>query len=256
MTAKDVVNLLALRHSEDVFVPECKNGPSQGMSHLRLDAWAMKRSWANPLTFGYEIKLTRADFLQDDKWHQYLDYCAEFYFVTPAKLIQVEELPADVGLLWIATTGTRLYTKRKAARRDITIPEDLWRYVLMCRAKIASDAKAGDDTEKWRDWLASKRQKKDLGWEVGGRIGKLVAELQHERDEAVREAEKDLEIRARLTELGFDPSKPVSTWQVHGKLDELARVVPTSFARTVERVRDGLKTIVDELSRQEPEGGD
>lgn len=64
ITAKAILELLRAKHAEDVFVPECKTGPSQGHDHSRFDAWVMKKSWANAATIGYEIKVSRSDFLR------------------------------------------------------------------------------------------------------------------------------------------------------------------------------------------------
>lgn len=44
MNASDVVSLIAARHTNDVFVPECKDGPTWGGGAMRLDAWAMRKS--------------------------------------------------------------------------------------------------------------------------------------------------------------------------------------------------------------------
>src|SRR5262245_37558363 len=93
-TAADLRLMLSQRHLGDVFVPECKTG-STGEGLLKLDAWAMKKSWADPLTWGYEIKVSRSDFTGDQKWHNYLRYCSEFYFVAPLGLIDVDELPPE-----------------------------------------------------------------------------------------------------------------------------------------------------------------
>jgi hypothetical protein len=73
--SNDILKLLSEKHSEDVFVPECKNGSTWLSTHLRLDAWVMNRSWTKLKFTGYEIKVSRQDFLRDDthdiKWHNY-----------------------------------------------------------------------------------------------------------------------------------------------------------------------------------------
>ena len=46
--AAKIRQLLADKHSKDVFVPECKGGSTWFSDHDRLDAWAMARSWKNP----------------------------------------------------------------------------------------------------------------------------------------------------------------------------------------------------------------
>lgn len=79
--AKNILRLLEAKHSKDLLIPECKDGPTQSVSeHLRMDAWVMNRSWAHPCYTAYEIKVTRSDFLNDRKWRGYLPYCNEFFF--------------------------------------------------------------------------------------------------------------------------------------------------------------------------------
>ena len=48
ITAKQILDLLAERHAGDLFVPECKDGPSQYRGHLRLDAWTLLKSMDTP----------------------------------------------------------------------------------------------------------------------------------------------------------------------------------------------------------------
>lgn len=117
MDAGRVVDALATRHAGDVWIVECKDGESWGRNHRRLDAWAMKRSWSPWRTIGYEVKVSRADFLQDQKWTGYRDVCHELFLACPAGLVRAHELPDWAGLIWISRTG-RAWTKRKAERHD------------------------------------------------------------------------------------------------------------------------------------------
>lgn len=66
---------------------------------LKFDGLAITKSYTKPNIIGYEIKVSRNDFLQDNKWHLYLQYCNEFYFVVPKGLVKKEELPDHVGLI-------------------------------------------------------------------------------------------------------------------------------------------------------------
>lgn len=47
----------------------------------------------------YEVKSSRADYLADSKWQNYLPYCTHFAFVAPAGAIQKWELDRDIGLI-------------------------------------------------------------------------------------------------------------------------------------------------------------
>jgi len=64
---------------------------------IRIDAYQFNR-W-NKQAIGYEIKLSRTDFLNDKKWEKYLKYCTKFYFVAPKGIIKKEELPNKIGLV-------------------------------------------------------------------------------------------------------------------------------------------------------------
>jgi hypothetical protein len=194
-----LLNLLAVRHSKDVFVPECKDGPTWGggVEHVRLDAWAMPRSWVKPATTGYEIKVSRSDFLGDDKWQAYLPLCHKFYFVAPPGIIKPDEVSAEAGLIVTTRNATRLLTKKKAPLRDIQIPEELWRYVLMCRAKITNDRYVGaTGVDRWREWLAEKDENKQIGYNVSRNLQRLV----EERIEKVESDNRTLEFKIKEVE--------------------------------------------------------
>lgn len=75
------------------FITECKTCSTyfpdpQGL--LKFDGLAITKSYTKPNIIGYEIKVSRNDFLQDNKWHLYLQYCNEFYFVVPKGLVKKE----------------------------------------------------------------------------------------------------------------------------------------------------------------------
>lgn len=146
ITAPDLVRLLARRHTQDVFVHECKNGPSQGVAGMqRLDGWAMKKSWLNPLAIGYEVKVSRSDFTGDRKWPGYLEYCNEFYFVTPLGLIEASEVPEPAGLIVCSRNCKRLFIKKKAPYRDLEVPASLLKYILFARVAVCDSWEL-----KWR----------------------------------------------------------------------------------------------------------
>jgi hypothetical protein len=91
---------------KDVFITECKNGETWGARDLyKLDAWVLKRTYSPLTTIGYEIKVSRSDFENDQKWTNYIDLCHEFFFVCPGGLIRATDLPSSVGLIWVSSTG-------------------------------------------------------------------------------------------------------------------------------------------------------
>jgi len=227
MSADKILSLLATRHTDDVFVPECKDGPSQFTGHRRLDAWVMRKSWTNPQVTGYEIKVARDDYLNDDKWRAYLDCCNCFYFVCPWKMILPEELDDGVGLLWATSTGTRLVQKRKAKYRDVDIPESLFRYILMARVRVVKDGSGyekGSETKYWQQWMERRDQDKELGWNVSRKIKELVniriSLVKAENVRLKKENEKLTAIKGLLEQMSI----PSYAWNFRDKFEKKVAV--------------------------------
>lgn len=119
VTEQQILDVLASKHTRDIFVPHCKIGQSYGNGQLILDAWVMPFSWTKPI-IGYEVKVSRGDFRRDRKWAGYLQYCNLFYFVTPWGLIGKGEIPEEAGLIYLTKTGSSLrYIKRAPNRGGI-----------------------------------------------------------------------------------------------------------------------------------------
>jgi hypothetical protein len=237
------MKLLKIRHARDLFVPECKDGPTQAGPHRRMDAWVMAKSWAHPCVTAYEVKVTRGDFLSDEKWEHYLPLCNCFYFVCPPGVIDPGELPDGVGLLCAARTGTRLYTRRKAAKRDVAIPEDVWRYILMCRVRIVDDTgMRRTKLEEWTEWLNQKREAQHIGHLAGRRLQELYREALREKEGALALVAEYDAIRERLRELGFNPDHSVGLWKLDERLDSL-------LGRATPRLRSRLRGTVTTIER-------
>lgn len=109
----DIYEALRAKHRGDLYAEEvcCGSGGAR-----RLDAWAARRSWSPWETVGYEVKVTRGDFMNDQKLHEYRRYVHRLFVVTPWKLVMPEELPPEVGLMWLTNTGTRLIRKKQSPR--------------------------------------------------------------------------------------------------------------------------------------------
>lgn len=248
-TASTIKDLLASKHSNDVFVTECKDGPScSGM--LKLDAWAMKRSWAHPCYYGYEIKVSRADFLSDTKWPGYLDYCNEFSFVCPKGVIQPNEVAESAGLLIVASTGTRLFTKKKAPHRDIPTPELLLQYILMARTQITKSTYYSntdtDQTAYWRQWLDDKTASLHLGTQCAEKLRKSYETQVYnvERDMKIlrRENEALQTIKKFCTQIGVDPHN----WDVEKAVEAKVTKLPPHIRRTATQLKESIKQFLDE----------
>jgi hypothetical protein len=156
------------RHSKDLVVGECKDGPTWASNHRRLDYWVLRRSWSRPAMIGYEVKSGRRDFLGDQKWPDYLPLCNELWFIADPKHVLPGELPEGVGHLRPA--GGRLITVRRAAYREIDPPVALLLYVLICRAKVAAETPLSE-ADYWRVWLEKRTEEQEIGHRVSKALG-------------------------------------------------------------------------------------
>lgn len=260
MNAETLVRLLAERHAADVFVAECKNGRSWGASPMRLDAWALKRSWSPLHCYGYEVKVSRRDFMQDDKWPGYLDCCHSFYFVAPPGVIDTAELPAEVGLIVASKNGRRLYTKRKAAYRDIEVSPDILFYVLMSRVRVVANMYEANDrepdtVEQWRAWLAQKDDERQTGHLAAAQIARMVEErvrkVKDENTELRKENQHLAEVRALCAELGIKPDPYGWHNGLRAKIEAARELVPLGLLADAEQLCDKLRTLHDRLTRGE-----
>lgn len=86
---------------------------------------------------GFEIKVSREDFLQDKKWQLYSQFCSELSIVCPAELLQPEEIKSPFGLLWIGPNGEYWWKRRP---KNIQHREALawtWRYLEILETEFA-----------------------------------------------------------------------------------------------------------------------
>ncbi len=251
MNASQIIDLLATKHAKDVFVPECKNGPTWGSRHSRLDAWAMARSWTHPKFTAYEVKVSRTDFVNDDKWTEYLPLCHELYFVCPSGLIAVEECHEGCGLIHVSKTGTRLFVKRRAPRRQIDPPVDLLIYALMRSEGFSTSLREdrGRTAEYWRRWMATCDANKSLGHSVSQKIQRLV----RERIDSAQLENRNLRgsiatyesVKAALSRAGISED----AWDAGGKLVATINGVPDDEFQSLDRAKTALVNLVDRWQR-------
>jgi hypothetical protein len=81
----------------------------------QLDVAAMRMSWTRPQLTGFELKISRADFLRDlraGKWRRYLPCVERLFFAVPRGLVDRREVPPECGL---AVRGPRSWSVWRAA---------------------------------------------------------------------------------------------------------------------------------------------
>lgn len=265
-TAEQIVGLLEKKHKEDIFVSECKNGPTFTSDHLRkLDGWALLKTYSPVTSIGYEVKVSRHDFEQDQKWVDYLAFCHMFYFVCPSGLIRSTDLPGSVGLIWVSSTG-HLHYKRRALRNT---PEgEKWNqlllYVLMSRSRIVEpnhrDAEEIGRVERVRRMVEEANERKKLAYFVKGHIQDVARrqeEKEHDlsqREDSVRQFAKQLD----LLGISWDATKHEwhDTYRVQREIAALRKGMDEGTIRMMRDCAQRLKDTADVVERQqEPSHG-
>lgn len=253
VTSTTIKKALASFHEKDFFITECKTCSTyfpdpQGL--LKFDGLAVRKSYTKPCITGYEIKVSRGDFLQDNKWHLYLQYCNEFYFVVPAGLITKEEIPENAGLIYYYPETDHLRTKRKALYRDIEEPVGVYKYIIFSRFDQDRLPFYEDRAEYARDYLNDKQEKRKLGASFGS---KMAADLRaaQEKLSTVENCVDDVEFAQAVAKL---LEKHNIGWRWRGGehdeqlLKQLDAALGSSYPKELERVERNIKYAMDELA--------
>lgn len=251
--ADAILDALSKRHVDDLFLAEVKTGRTAyavpGELH-RIDALAVKRSWAKPEFVAYEVKVSRSDFLLDTKWPAYRDYCHRLYFACPSGLIKPAETADDVGLVYYNPENGALSTAKKAVFRDIGFPTvEMVYYILISR--VGSDHHPFFSTrrQELEAWLRDKELRKRLGEHVGGRLVKerdecatRTIKAENERDHWRKRFEG---LKGQLEFLGFklewDDRLP---WDLRKLLE---RALPPDLLGTAQQIESTTRKLIDRL---------
>ncbi len=253
MTADHIIKLLRARHADDVFVAECKDGPTQSVSNYsKLDAWVMPRSWSHPHLTGYEIKVSRADFLGDEKWRNYLPLCNYLYFAAAPGVIRASELPPSIGLMEASVTGSRLFIKQKAQYREIPEPSSLFRYVLMCRTTIKGECN-GEPSQlaHWQEWLKQCEYETLVGHTVSKKIRQTmvtqIAKVVDENRMLREQNELYAKHREILKSLGLDQNCGV--WRFEDRIKQAVMGVNPNDLEAIERAGKAIASLLAVLKK-------
>jgi len=253
-----ILRQLQKRHLEkklpDAFFTEVKNGPTWTSSNLlKLDAVAIKKSWSNPCITGYEVKVSRGDFVRDEKWHGYLRYCHQFYFVCPTGLIKPEELPPEVGLIYYNTEKDCLNSKRKALHRQIEISWEMLYYLAISRTDSDRHPFFSDKREYLEAWVQNKNEGKALGLVVGGKMAEQIEELQKKIDKLKLDIKLQQPIINKFSVIESVLERHgiyLHRRDIEGKLEEaFASKMPTDFVSNIELINREVSALLRKVGK-------
>lgn len=253
VNADQIKAALAKRHKKDSFFTEVRNGPGNYEHELLImDAVAFRGTWSYPWITGYEIKTSRGDFLGDEKWRGYLKYCNELCFVCPRGVIEPNELPEDIGLIYYNPQKDSLWTSRRGGYREIDQPVDMMRHLIM-RWDKQEHPFYSSKVEYFKDYVADKANKSELGFRVSEKMRKQLREA----EDMERHAQRELAKIQRTTD--FVQKVRQMVYEVTGKqyfyLENLEDALelaigsgPTyAVERTIERIETELGKLKETL---------
>lgn len=198
--AYEVKEALSKIHTNDFFITECKNGgtftPNKEGLYI-FDSVAIKKSWTKPKITIYEVKVDRGDFLRDIKYHCYLPYCHELYLVAPKDLIKKEEIPIEIGLKYYYPESGAIKTVKNAIYRNIEVNANMLMYVIM--NKLDSDRTPFYSCRKEyaEAYINDKADKRNIGYTLGTKLAKQIAEMENEIY-SLRHSQEKMEILKKL----------------------------------------------------------
>lgn len=243
-------------HRSTYFITECKTCSTyfpdpQGL--LKFDGLAITKSYTKPNIVGYEIKVSRGDFKQDNKWHLYLQYCNEFYFVVPTGLVKKEELPENVGLIYYNPDTKALRTVKKALYRQIEKPVGIYEYIIYSRLSEDRIPFYEDRAEYAKDYIADKAYKSCIGSTLGTKMAKELEDA-YKRLERINHKELDIERWEKVEKLLIKHDLLGWSWyKDDGWLDDLEKALNSSYPKELEYTLDALKREVSRLEKLKKE---
>ncbi|KFI93211.1 hypothetical protein BISA_1377 [Bifidobacterium saguini DSM 23967] len=246
ITAVDVECALVERYRRDGlgYWPQPEVVDVNG-DRLRLDGVSLNIDWRNNMWIsGYEVKVSRSDFLRDAKYLRYKDYVDDLTLVCPARMIDRDEIPEPVGLLWFYPDAPAGRPRLKYRRKPDPSGGDTRQIEHRLLKQLAQRITYGERPGRYgrfdsaRQYVEQKRELDDVGDMLGTMLARRVQELERRLDPTMmRRMEQQSEAYGRLVEIlnrhGFDQ---VSRWYrddrpLDGQLEALDKaldhLVPT-----------------------------
>lgn len=255
ITAFEIKKALAEKHSRDFFLTECKSGSTwmtpRGDMKI-LDGLAIRPSWTSPCFTGYEVKVSRGDFIRDAKFYTYEELVNCLYIVCPKGMIDRTELPESVGLMYYDPEKGTITTRKKAIYRKIEYSPDLLLYIIYTRLSPDRIPFFSDKAEYFREYLDGKRDNRRLGAAVGSKLVQDNQRMEKELEQ-VGEFRRYYERYSAIQDVLH--RHHIYGWSANGDVAaELDKVLSRKPTDDVGDIRRDLERIVARLQNMETEG--
>lgn len=251
VTSTEIKIALAKSHEDkSFFATEVKTGPTYDNNHLyKFDGLAIAKSWAHPCVTGYEIKVSRGDFLQDAKYCCYLPYCNEMYFVVPKGLIDKTEIPSEFGLIYYNPDTKTLLMKKKAIYRNVEIPSEMLLYIFMNKLEPERYPFHSDKADFFRDWLENKESNRQIGYHVRNRMGKLIDE--YEERLACLEKREDAVNQLNEIDNYLHDIHGKYLWGKESRVQAIKEILEKPVPDSIKKIKRDAESIIKTIEKME-----
>jgi len=138
MNESDIVKSLHRHCAKHICFGGVKNGPSR-VGFRQIDFLAIEKTWSPTCFRAYEIKTSRADFLNDKKWPEYMALCNKFYWACPKGLIKKDEVDPKVGLVYVNPKGGNCHVMKGAVYRPVALDAPMLLYLIFWRMGVGNE---------------------------------------------------------------------------------------------------------------------
>ena len=250
MRADEILQVLQQRHKTDLWTTEVKDGPSTMVQTSRMDGLAIKRSWTHPRFVGYEVKVSRSDFLRDNKWDAYLPLTHQFSFACPWELIMPPELPDAVGLYWATPSGKLKQVRKPMLRPMQELPTWLLYYVVISRLDPDRHPFFSSSREYIAAFVDDKAGRRTLGRKFHTRLVEDMARLSQEnedlRDRLNREESRFVQLERALKAVDLS----ADSWRLPAELTRLRDAAMLGVDReALQSIQFGAQNILKAVAR-------
>ena len=251
ITSTDIkIALSEKRRGKDFFLTEVKSGPTQisvpGDLKI-LDGLAIRKSWTWPCFTGYEVKISRGDFLRDAKFYTYEELVNCLYIVCPKGMIDRTELPESVGLMYYDPEKKTLTTRKKAIFRQIEYSPEMLLYIIFSRLESDRYPFFSDKRTYFEEYVAGKRRNKELAYSVKTKLVEENARLEEEIEKLRHFKDRYEEHKAIM---GVIKKHGIFAWS-RSIADELDRALMKKCPDGITDIRESMERLVERMKRME-----
>ncbi len=256
ITSTDIKRALAKKHYKDFFLTEVKSGPTQiarpgGLKIL--DGLAVRKSWTAPCFTGYEVKVSRGDFLRDAKFYTYEELVNCLYIVCPKGMIDRTELPESVGLMYYDPDKKTIITKKKAIFRKIEYTPEMLLYIIYSRLDSDRYPFFSDKQEYFEAYLEGKYDNRMLARAIKTRFAEENARLEQQL-EALRGFERQYEAHKEIMEVLHKHN--IYGFRAGDIAEELDKALSKRCPKDVAWIAEDMERITNRLKRMAEKGGE